>query len=157
MKKEIYIILHNIRSAQNVGSIFRTADACGVSKIFLGGYSPLPIDRFGRERKDISKSSLGAEKTVAWEKYEDAGELIEKLKKEGVEIVSVEQDKKSVDYKNFKPIKNTAFVFGNEVGGVEKELLEISDKIIEIPMLGEKESLNVSVSAGIVLFRVLNI
>jgi len=157
MKKQIYIILHNIRSAQNVGSVFRTSDACGVSKIFLGGYSPLPKDRFGRERKDISKASLGAEKSVAWEKYEDVGDLIEKLKKEGVEIVSVEQDKKSVDYKNFKITKSTAFVFGNEVDGVEKEILQISDKIIEIPMLGEKESLNVSVSVGVVLFRVLNL
>lgn len=156
-KEDTYIILHNIRSAQNVGSIFRSADASGVSKIYLGGYSPLPVDRFGRERKDISKSALGAEKTVAWENYSDILEFLGKLKKEGVEVISVEQSKNSIDYKNFNITKPTAFIFGNEVEGVDQEVLKQSDKIIEIPMMGEKESLNVSVSAGIVLFRVLNI
>ena len=157
MKKEIHLILHNIRSVYNVGAIFRIADACGVSKIYLGGYTPLPIDRFGRERKDVSKSALGAEKTVSWENYSDISELIKNLKKDGVEIITVEQSKKSIDYKHFKLTKPTAFIFGNEVEGVDKEILKQSDKIIEIPMMGKKESLNVSVSAGIVLFRILNI
>lgn len=152
-----YLILHNIRSVYNVGAIFRTADACGVSKIFLAGYTPAPIDRFGRARKDIQKSALGAEKNVEWEQVKNINELIEKLKKEKFQIVSVEQSKKSVDYKDFKLKKDTAFVLGSETEGVPKEILTKSDKIIEIPMLGKKESLNVSVSAGVVLFRILDI
>ena len=157
MKKEVYIILPDIRSVYNVGAVFRTADACGVSKIFLTGYTPTPEDRFGRPRKDIAKSALGAEKTVEWEYRESLENLIEELKDEGVETVAVEQDKNSVDYKKYKIEKNTAFIFGNEVDGLSKDILKKMDKIIEIPMVGKKESLNVSVSAGVVLFRVLDI
>lgn len=157
MKQKIYLILPDIRSVYNVGAIFRTADACGVSKIFLTGYSPIPKDRFGRERKDFAKSALGAEKTVAWEYHKNIFVLLDKLKNENVEIVAVEQSKKSIDYKDFKITKDTVFIFGNEVEGLSKEILDEVDKIIEIPMIGKKESLNVSVSAGIVLFRVLDI
>jgi len=158
MKK--YIILHNIRSAQNVGSIFRTADACGISKIFLSGYTPKPIDRLGREVKAISKTALGAEKTITWGFHPQVNLIINKLKKEGVKIIAVEQDKKSVDYRKIKlPMKGkgVAFIFGNEVRGISKQLLKQCDQIAEIPMLGKKESLNVSVTAGIVLFRILEI
>ncbi|MBU1557500.1 TrmH family RNA methyltransferase [Patescibacteria group bacterium] len=156
-KKEIYLILPDIRSVYNVGAIFRTADACGVSKIYLTGYTPRPEDRFGRERKDVAKSALGAEKTVPWEYREKLEDLIDELKNKGIEIVAVEQDKNSIDYKNFEVTKATAFIFGNEVEGLSKNILTKMDRIIEIPMVGEKESLNVSVSAGIVLFRVLNV
>ncbi len=158
MKKEnkAVIILHNIRSVYNVGSVFRTADAVGISKIYLTGYTPTPVDRFGRERKDVAKSALGAQKSVEWEYFKTATSVVRKLKKEGYEIVAVEQSQYSVDYKKFKPKQDIVFLFGNEVLGVSKSLLEKCDKIIEIPMAGEKESLNVSVSAGVVLFRVLN-
>ncbi|MDD2935366.1 MAG: TrmH family RNA methyltransferase [Candidatus Pacebacteria bacterium] len=156
-KKKIFVVLDNIRSVHNVGAIFRTADACGVSKIFLVGYTPQPLDRFGRMRKDLSKSALGAEKNIEWEYYKEIAELVDVLKKSGAEVVAVEQDKKSIDYKKLKLKKDTAFILGNEVDGVSKNILERVDKIIEIPMVGKKESLNVSVSAGIVLFRVLNI
>lgn len=160
-KKEIYLLLENIRSAQNVGAIFRTADACGVSKLFLVGYTPCPLDRFGRFRSDISKSALGAEQSIPWEHFSNTKKLLEKLKKEDAYIVSVEQNNKSIDYKKFQlsKIKNkkTIFVLGNEVSGVSVEILKNSNKIIEIPMVGKKESLNVSVSAGVVLFRILNI
>jgi len=155
--KRIFLILPNIRSAYNVGSIFRTADACGISKIFLTGYSPAPEDRFGRRRKDISKSALGAEKIIEWEYRKNLEDLIEELKSKNIEIVAVEQDEKSIDYKNFNVKKDTAFVFGNEVEGISKNILKKVDKIIEIPMVGKKESLNVSVSAGVVLFRVMKI
>ena len=151
------VILHNIRSAYNVGAIFRTADAAGVSKIYLTGYTPAPIDRFGRERKDIAKSALGAQKIVEWDHLKQIGSLIAKLKKEGFEIVAVEQAKNSVDYKKFKMKQKTVFLFGNEVRGVSKQLLNKCDSVIEIPMRGEKESLNVSVSAGVVLFCVLGV
>ncbi len=161
MKNKIYIVLHNIRSAQNVGSIFRTADACGISKIFLSGYTPRPTDRFGREVGTISKTALGAEKTISWTYYTQVSSIFKKLKKEGVKIIAVEQDEKSIDYKKINPPAggkgDIAFIFGNEVKGVSKQLLKQCDQIVEIPMKGKKESLNVSVTAGIVLFRVLNI
>jgi len=150
------VILHNIRSVHNVGSVFRTSDAMGVSKIYLTGYTPTPLDRFGRERKDVAKSALGAQKSVEWEYVKSASVVVKKLKKEKFEIVAVEQSSQSIDYKKFITKQNVAFLFGNEVRGVSKSLLKKCDKIIEIPMRGKKESLNVSVSAGIVLFRVLD-
>jgi len=154
---KIFLILDNIRSVYNAGAIFRTADACGIQKIFLTGCTPQPIDRFGRERKDFMKSALGAEKTIAWEYWPNTFDLVKDMKNNGFEIVSIEQSKKSIDYKKFKIKKDTVLILGNEVGGVSKDVLKESDKIIEIPMVGKKESLNVSVSAGIVLFRILNI
>jgi 23S rRNA (guanosine2251-2'-O)-methyltransferase len=155
-----FLILHNIRSTYNVGSIFRTADACGISKIFLTGYTPTPLDNFGREVKALSKTALGAEKDVAWEYYSQVGKLIKKLKKEGVEIIAIEQDQKSIDYKKVNPPsggKKVAFILGNEVRGLSKQLLEQCDVVAEIPMKGKKESLNVSVTAGVALFRILDI
>ena len=157
---KFYLILHNIRSAQNVGSIFRTADACGISKIYLSGYTPRPLDRFGREVGAISKTALGAEKDIEWEYFSQPNKIIKKLKKEGVEIIAIEQDKKSIDYKKIKlPNKGSgrAFIFGNEVRGISKSLLSQCDQIAEIPMKGKKESLNVAVTAGVVLFRILEI
>ena len=146
------IILHNIRSSHNVGSIFRTADGAGVSKIYLTGYTPSPIDRFGREHKEIQKTSLGATQTVPYEVKEDIFSILGKLKKEGRQVVAVEQTRKSSDYRKFETKKDVVFVFGNEITGVEKEVLEKIDTHIEIPMLGEKESLNISVCAGVILF-----
>jgi tRNA G18 (ribose-2'-O)-methylase SpoU len=153
----ICLILHNIRSNHNVGSIFRTADAVGVSKIYLDGYTPAPIDRFGREVGEISKTALGAEKNIEWEKTDNIFDLIKKLKKEKFLIIGVEQSKKSVDYKKVEIKKKVAFIFGNEVDGLSNEILNECDIVAEIPMKGKKESLNVSVSAGVVLFRVLNV
>jgi 23S rRNA (guanosine2251-2'-O)-methyltransferase len=157
MKKEVYVLLHNIRSTHNVGSIFRTSDALGVSKIYLSGYTPTPTDKFNRQRKDISKVSLGAEKTIPWEHVADSKKLIQKLKKEKVLVVGVEQSKKSVDYKKVKLNYPVLFVVGNEVDGIEKNLLSLCDIVAEIPMKGEKESLNVSVAFGVAVFRLLNI
>ncbi len=157
MKKENYIILHNIRSAYNVGSIFRTAEACGISRIFLSGYTPVPTDSFNREVKMISKTALGAEKNIPWEYFSQPHGLIKKLKKGGVQIIGVEQSKKSVDYKKIEIDDSTAFIFGNEVRGISKQLLNQCDAIAEIPMLGKKESLNVSVAVGVALFRILKI
>lgn len=153
-RPKIYILLHNIRSTHNVGSIFRTADASGVSKIYLSGYTPAPIDRFGRERGDISKVSLGAEKTIPWESISKIDEFIEKIKKQKIMIIGVEQDSRSIDYKKIKLSKENLIIFGNEVDGIEKEILNNCNKIVEIPMLGKKESLNVSVVAGIILYGV---
>ena len=155
--KEIVIVLPDIRSSLNVGSIFRTADAVGVNKIYLAGYTPAPIDKFGRADKQIAKTALGAEKTIDWEKVEDISKILNKLKKAGFYIVGVEQAENSMDYKKVKAQAKTAFVFGNEVAGLPKNILKKCDVIAEIPMKGEKESLNVSVSAGVALFRILDI
>jgi tRNA G18 (ribose-2'-O)-methylase SpoU len=153
--REIHVLLHDIRSTHNVGAIFRTADATGVSKIFLSGYTPAPLDRFGRPRQDISKASLGAEKTVVWESVADVLDLIQKLKKEGVQICAIEQHPTSISYKEIPRSDRILLVFGNEVDGVDEKILKLSDVIAEIPMLGEKESLNVSVTAGIILYQML--
>lgn len=156
MKKTI-LILENIRSAQNVGAIFRTADAAGVSKIYLIGVTPSPIDRFGRKRTDVSKSALGAEETIAWESKKLTCPLIRKLKREGYQIIALEQDLKSVDYKKVKAKNKFALIVGAEVLGIDKKTLRDSDVIAEIPMKGKKESLNVSVSLGVALFQLLKL
>jgi tRNA G18 (ribose-2'-O)-methylase SpoU len=136
MKKETILILHDIRSKINVGSIFRTADAVGVTKIYLTGYTPAPTDRFGRPVQEIAKSALGAELTIPWEKKKDPKSVLKKLKAENFSIIAVEQSKKSVDYKKVKPKFPAAFIFGNEVLGVSDSLLKLSDTIAEIPMKG---------------------
>src|SRR3989344_4404963 len=126
-KKENIVILHNIRSVENVGAMFRTADAAGVNKIYLTGYSPAPLDRFGRKRKDLAKSALGAEEFVLWEQKKSIFPLITKLKKEGFFIVAIEQDKKSVDYKKVKLKNRNAFIVGTEVSGIPKNILQKCD------------------------------
>lgn len=156
-KQENILILNNIRSVENVGAMFRTADAGGVDKIYLVGYTPAPIDRFGRKRNDLAKSALGAEEFVPYESVKTILPLIKKLKKDGFQIIAIEQDEKSVDYKKVKVQIKNAFIVGTEVTGIPKEVLKQCDVIAEIPMLGKKESLNVSVSLGIALFRILNI
>ncbi|MBI4992234.1 MAG: TrmH family RNA methyltransferase [Candidatus Harrisonbacteria bacterium] len=153
------IILDNIRSVHNVGSIFRTADAAGVEKIYLCGITPEPVDRFGRPLEQFVKVSLGAEKTVEWQKIKVISKLIDKLKKENYKIFAVEQSKKSIPFytPNPKPhtLKKTTLVFGNEVKGISPAILKKADKILEIPMSGRKESLNVAVAFGIVVFGIL--
>ena len=152
MKREVAVLLHNIRSAHNVGSIFRTADAAGVSRVYLSGYTPRPVDRFGRTQKDIDKTALGAQQFLPWEYYSSPVKHIAQLKREGWRIVGVEQDACARDYRAFRAARQTLYVFGNEVRGLSKGLRTLCDELIEIPMRGKKESLNVSVAAGIVLF-----
>lgn len=155
MVSQIHLLLHNIRSTHNVGAIFRTADAVGVKKIYISGYTPAPIDRFGRARSDISKASLGAENTVEWENISDVKKLIKSLKKEKFNIVGIEQDKRSIDFRKSKVKGNVLVIVGNEVDGIDKDTLDLCDYILEIPMLGQKESLNVSVATGIVLYALI--
>lgn len=157
VKQENILILNDIRSVENVGAMFRTADAAGIDKIYLTGYTPTPLDRFGRKRKDIAKSALGAEEHVSWEQKKSISALLTKLKKEGFQIIAIEQDKKSIDYKKVKLKGKNAFIVGTEVTGIPKKVLKKCDKIVEIPMKGKKESLNVSVALGVALFRMLNI
>lgn len=157
MKKDVAVLLHDIRSTHNVGSIFRTSDALGVTKIYLSGYTPTPTDKFGRARKDIAKVALGAEKSIPWEYVDSPEKLLKKLKAEGYQIVAVEQSADSVDYKKVKIQKPALFLVGNEVGGMDVKTLSLCDVVAEIPMDGEKESLNVSVAFGVALSRMLNL
>lgn len=155
--QENIVILHNIRSVENVGAIFRTADAAGVHKIYLTGYTPAPLDRFGRKRGDLAKSALGAEEFVPWEQKKSISTLLAKLKKENFQIIAIEQDKRSVDYKKVKIKNKNAFIAGPEVTGIPKDVLGKCDVFAEIPMRGKKESLNVSVAVGVALFRICNL
>lgn len=152
-----YLILHNIRSSENVGSIFRTADAVGISKIFLTGITPSPVDRFGRLNRKVAKSALGAEHVMSFEKYPQIGKVLENLKRQNFQIVAIEQSVNSIDYKTVKIKSKVAFVLGSEVGGLPDGVLNKSDAVVEIPMVGKKESLNVSVAAGVAIFRMLNV
>ncbi|MDP3646169.1 MAG: TrmH family RNA methyltransferase [bacterium] len=153
--QEIIVLLHNIRSAHNVGSIFRTSDAVGVNRIVLSGYSPAPRDEYKRVRRDIAKVALGAEHSVPWEKVENLGKYLSVLREHGFRVVAVEQSRQAVDYSIVRSSKKMAFIFGNEVEGLPRDILAVADVVAEIPMKGKKESLNVSVAAGIALFRIL--
>jgi tRNA G18 (ribose-2'-O)-methylase SpoU len=158
---KVVAILHDIRSVINVGAIFRTCDAAGISKIYLTGITPTPLDRFGRTRKDLEKAALSAEKTVAWEFSSKIESVLEDLKKAQYKIIAIEQSPASVDYKKVREqiddAENIAFLVGNEVGGVPADLLKLADIIAEIPMKGQKESLNVSTAFGVAVFRILEI
>lgn len=155
MKNELYLILHNIRSIYNTASIFRTADGAGVKKIFLSGYTPKPIDEFGKIRDDFRKISLGAEKTIEWEYVKNINNLIIRLKKEKIKIIALEQAEGAINCKKFKPKFPLALILGNEVRGVPQNILNKCDAVIEIPMRGKKESLNVSVAVGIAVYEIL--
>ncbi len=160
--KNVTLLLHNIRSVHNVGSIFRTAECLGISRIVLSGVSPTPLDRFGRKRKDLAKVALGAEDMVPWEVVTDSDEFVQDFKKKGGMVIVVEQDPRSVDYKKAAEMLEkgkggkrgapTLVVFGSEVRGAPRTHLDLADIIAEIPQSGLKESLNVAVAAGIVLF-----
>lgn len=153
-EREIVVLLHNIRSAHNVGAIFRTADAIGVQQILLSGYTPTPLDRFERPVKEIAKTALGAERSIPWTYHKDPRSIIRKYKHLGFRVVGIEQDDRSIDYKTYQIEGKTLFLVGNEVRGLSRSLCDACDVLLEIPMRGKKESLNVGVSFGIALFRV---
>lgn len=148
-------MLENIRSVENTASIFRTADGFGVSRIILVGTTPAPVDRFGGKRRDFAKVSLGAEESVDWEYWPEALPKIEELKSGGFQIISLEQDSRSRRLKDFRADDRFVLIAGNEVGGISEPVLNSSDAIVEIPMQGSKESLNVSVATGAALFVLL--
>lgn len=152
---DIRLVLHNIRSAYNVGAILRTAECVGVSMVYLAGYTPDPVDRFGRCRKDIAKAALGAETMVHWKHEDDTALCVAGLKKDGVRVVALEQHPRSVPHHTYIPHEPMALVVGEEVHGIPEELIALCDDVIEIPLLGRKESLNVSVAAGIALYRLI--
>jgi tRNA G18 (ribose-2'-O)-methylase SpoU len=147
-KTKLIIILDDIRSLNNIGSVFRTADAFLIEKIFLCGITATPPN------KEIHKTALGATETVAWEYQSDVLDVVKKLKNDGVTVLTIEQVENSQLLNEFvvNPDKKYALIFGNEVYGVSQKAIEISDGCIEIPQLGSKHSLNISVSAGIVIW-----
>lgn len=147
MKKKFYLILPNIRSCHNVGAMFRTADAFGIDKIFLVGYTPAP------PKPQIDKVALGAEKWVPFAVKKDLKRLIKKLKKEKVRVVALEKSDKSTSIDDFKGDRDLALIVGNEVEGVENDILAMCDAVVHIPMYGKKESLNVSIAGGIAMYR----
>jgi 23S rRNA (guanosine2251-2'-O)-methyltransferase len=159
---ECRLFLDNIRSVHNVGSLFRTAETIGITHIYCLGTTPTPLDRFDNKRSDFAKVALGAEESIVCEHIEtgDEVQVLKKLKKQGFKIISLEQMSDSVDYKSVGSLisreDKLIIILGNEVEGVSKELLTLSDIVAEIPMRGDKESLNVSVSAGIFLYRLLD-
>ena len=146
MKQEFYLILPDIRSAHNVGAMFRTADACGVDQIFLVGYTPVP------PRPDIAKVALGADTWMKWKQYKNLKTLVKNLQKKGVKVVALEKTEESVNIASPKFDFPLALIVGNEVDGVAPEILELCDQIVHIPMLGKKGSLNVSIAAGIAMY-----
>lgn len=148
-------ILSDIRSLHNVGSMFRTADGVGIKQLYLCGITPQPFDRFGRLQKEFAKTALGSEKGVEWKYEKSVVRLITKLKKDGYVVYAVEQSKDSIPYSQSKKSKNKKIVFivGNEVSGLSSRVLKQCDEILEIPMEGKKESLNVSVAFGIVAYE----
>lgn len=159
------LITNNIRSAHNVGSLLRTADAAGVEKVIFTGITPYP-KRAGDTRlphiaegahKQISKTALGAEATVKWEYFADIAEAINVLKRQNYQIVALEQAPNSTPLFNWQPKFPVALIIGHEVTGVEKSVLELCDQIVEIPQYGSKESLNVSVAAGVALYHLLSL
>jgi len=151
-------VLHNIRSLHNVGSIFRTSDAVGISKIFLCGYTPAPFDEFGLPVGPLVKTALGAEKYLEWEKRGSTIKLLNELKKQGYRLYAIEQGKGSIRADRLKLSKKefdrAILVVGNEIKGLSPGVLRRCDKLLEIPMRGKKESLNVAVAFGIVAYSV---
>ncbi|MCF4100067.1 RNA methyltransferase [Gillisia sp. M10.2A] len=147
-KTPIIVVLDNIRSLNNIGSVFRTSDAFLIEKVYLCGITAQP------PHKDIQKTALGATDTVAWEYVEDTLALVEKLKAENVKVYSIEQAENATMLNDFTPAANVTYavVFGNEVKGVQQKVVTASDGVIEIPQLGSKHSLNISVSTGVVLW-----
>ncbi len=150
MKRKFYLILPDIRSCHNVGAMFRTADAFGVDKIFLVGYTPHP------PKPQIDKVALGAEKWIPWEVCDDPKKLIKKLKKENFKIIGLEKTKKSEEIEKFKKeikeICDLVLIVGNEVDGIRPGILKLCDHVVHIQMYGKKESLNVSIAAGIAMY-----
>jgi 23S rRNA (guanosine2251-2'-O)-methyltransferase len=147
-KTPLIVILDNIRSLNNIGSVFRTSDAFLIEKIYLCGITAKP------PHKDIHKTALGSTDTVVWEYAKDTLEVVKSLQAEGIKVISIEQAENATMLNDFKPEPKTtyAIVFGNEVKGVQQEVVNTSDVVIEIPQYGTKHSLNISVSCGVVIW-----
>ncbi len=162
MNRRIVLIAHNIRSCHNVGSLLRTAEGLGVGTVYLTGYTPYPSHpkdtrlphTAAKIERQIHKTALGAEKTMQWEHYESVQTLISHLKDDGFQLCALEQTKQSQPLPNYHPPSNVALLVGREVEGIELAILRIVDKVVEIPMIGKKESFNVAQAAAMALYHV---
>ncbi|MGK2860723.1 MAG: RNA methyltransferase [Chitinophagaceae bacterium] len=148
-KTPVIAVLENVRSAYNVGSVFRTADAFLIDAIYIIGYTAKP------PHKEIKKTALGAEETVAWKHFSSAQEAIKALKQDGYKVFAVEQVEKSISLEKFDHTEKVAVIFGNEVTGVEQSTIALCDGCIEIPQIGMKHSLNIATAAGVVLWELV--
>ena len=155
--KDCVLVLDTIRSAHNTGSMFRTADGAGVSRIILTGYTPAPIDTSGHARKDIAKVALGAEVAIPWTQMESPMEAAKQLKQEGYTILALEKTPGATSLFAYEAPEKFALFVGNEVEGIPEEVLQASDAVLEIPMGGMKESLNVSFAAGVALYHLCKV
>ena len=161
---KLVIIAHNIRSIHNVGSVFRTAEGLGVEKLYLTGYTPYPKiegdprlpHEINKIDKAISKVSLGAEKYLDFETKKDIKKLVKQLKQDGYRIVALEQSKKSINLNQYKPLEKIVLIIGNEVEGIDSSTLSLVDDIVEIPMLGKKESFNVVQAMAMASYYLIN-
>lgn len=163
--RRIALIVHNVRSAHNVGSILRSADGLGASKVYLTGYSPYPAMRkdsrlphiAAKLDQQIHKTALGAEKSVSWHHKDDIYGLLHDLKTDGYQIVALEQTKKAINLREFTPRSKIALIVGSEIGGIDPKILGLADKHIQIPMRGNKESFNVAVASALALYHLRNL
>lgn len=161
MPEDLVLIAHNLRSTHNVGSLLRTADGLGVNQVFLTGYTPYPLGpddirlpHLGQKiHKQINKTALGAETSVKWEHRADLAPLLKQLQEDGYKIVALEQAARAVSLPGFKPPSKVALLVGREVEGIEPEVLALCDQIVEIPMIGQKESFNVVQAAAMALYH----
>ena len=151
----VELLLHNIRSVYNTAAIFRTAECLGVSKIWLSGYTPAPIDRFGRARADFHKVALGTEREVEWEQVSQVLEFIKNKKAEGIKVVGLEQGSESVSLRNFQVSSNILLIPGTETTGLDIVIQDNCDQLLEIEQSGTKESLNVHAATAIALWKLL--
>jgi 23S rRNA (guanosine2251-2'-O)-methyltransferase len=159
---KIILILHNIRSAHNVGSILRSSDGFGTAHVYFTGYTPYPAQEDDvrmphvREKieRQIEKTALGAQKTVPWSHNENINKVLDDLRNKGFLVAALEQTSKATDLKKFHSEKNIALILGNEVDGVDKEILEAADIHLQIPMHGKKESFNVAIAGSIALYHI---
>lgn len=160
--KSIVVIAHNIRSSHNIGSLFRTCEGLGVDLLILSGYTPYPVAKSDKRlphesikvAKAISKTALGSENSLSWSKTDNIGNKIKELNSDGYEIIALEQTKTSVLITDYKPTSKTALIIGNEITGIDKSVIKLTNKIIEIPMLGKKESFNVVQATAMALFYI---
>jgi tRNA G18 (ribose-2'-O)-methylase SpoU len=159
--RDIILIAHNVRSSHNVGSLLRTAEGLGVSKVILSGYTPHPPrtqdtrlpHEVARINKQIQKTALGAEQSVSWQWYRDIVPVLEKLKKEGYAVAAVEQTEDAQELPAYHPPQKIALLVGREIEGIEPEVLTSCDTVLEIPMFGKKESFNVAQAAAMALYH----
>ncbi len=159
--RKIALIVHNVRSAHNVGSMLRTADGLGVFEVYLTGYTPYPLSKDDtrlphmavRTDQQIHKTALGAEKSMVWHHRPDVKKTLNELRARGYRLVALEQTDKAIDLRKLKPVGKIALIVGSEVGGLDKFVLDMCDAHVHIPMLGKKESFNVAVAAAIALYH----